>query len=200
MATDRKPAERTLDAELFGRNVTFDYSETWIAYSIVLLRVAMGWIFLQAGLDKWTGNGIDGIQDQPLTGGFDAGGYLNNALHPDNPLQSVFADMAGYSFIDPLVVWGQILIGVALVLGIVVRWSAFWGAVMMFLFWLSHLQGGLLAGLPLEHGWVVDETIVYTAVLLGLGAIGAGRILGLDARLEESDVVQNNTWLRYLLG
>ncbi|WP_248515140.1 DoxX family protein [Salinarchaeum laminariae] len=200
MATDRKPAERTLEAELFGRDVTFDYSESWIAYSVVLLRVAMGWIFLQAGLEKWTANGIDGIQDQPLTGGFSAAGYLNNALHPDNPAQDLFAEMAGATWVDPLVVWGQILIGVALIVGILVRWSAFWGALMMLLFWLSHLQGGILAGLPVEHGWVVDETVVYVLLLFGLAAIGAGRIFGLDAKLEQSEIVQNNAWLRFLMG
>ena len=200
MATERSPAERTLNAELFGREVTFDYSETWVAYSIVLLRVAMGWIFLQAGLEKYTSGGLDTVADDPLTGGWTASGYLEFALHPDNPLKDLFADMAGYSFIDPLVVWGQILIGLALILGVVVRWSAFWGAVMMLFFWLSHLQGGLLAGLPLEHGWVVDETIVYAVLLFGLGAIGAGRILGLDARLEESEFAKNNSWVRYLTG
>lgn len=33
--------------------------------------------------------------------------------------------------------------------------------------------------------------------LSGLGAIGAGRLLGLDAYLE---LVLNNRWLRYILG
>jgi thiosulfate dehydrogenase [quinone] large subunit len=37
-------------------------------------------------------------------------------------------------------------------------------------------------------------------LLFGLGALGAGRILGLDARLERTSLVQNNRWLRYLLG
>jgi thiosulfate dehydrogenase [quinone] large subunit len=37
-------------------------------------------------------------------------------------------------------------------------------------------------------------------LLFGLGAIGAGRILGLDAAIEETDLVRNNAWLRYILG
>jgi thiosulfate dehydrogenase [quinone] large subunit len=57
-----------------------------------------------------------------------------------------------------------------------------------------------MAGLPLAHGWVVDDHAVYAALLFGLGAIGAGRIVGLDAYIEDLDVVQNNGWLRYLLG
>src|SRR6056297_3664072 len=93
MATERSPTERTREAELFGQSVTFASSETWIAYSVLLLRITMGWVFLQAGLDKYTGNGLEGIQEEPLTGGFSAGGYLNNALHPDNPAQDLFAEM-----------------------------------------------------------------------------------------------------------
>ena len=53
---------------------------------------------------------------------------------------------------------------------------------------------------PLAHGWVIDDHIVYAALLFGLGAIGAGRVLGLDARIEEMGFVQKNRWLRYLLG
>jgi len=75
-----------------------------------------------------------------------------------------------------------------------------WGAVMMLFYWLASLTGGLLAGLPVAHGWVVDDHIVYAILLFGLGAFGAGRILGLDAYLEDLEIVQSNPWLRYLLG
>jgi thiosulfate dehydrogenase [quinone] large subunit len=70
----------------------------------------------------------------------------------------------------------------------------------MMFYWLASLHGGLLAGLPLEHGWVVDDHLVYALILFGLGAFGAGRILGLDARLEKLSVVRNNSWLKLLLG
>lgn len=189
MATVNKPAERTLETEILGRTIKFDYSETWVGYSVLSLRVVMGWVFLQAGLEKLL-----------TPGGWSAAGYLNNAIAPANPFQGLFTAMAGIPFVDPLVIWGQLLIGVALLLGALVRFAAFCGALMMLLFWMSHIQGGLLAGLPVEHGWVVDSTLVYAAVVFGLGAVGAGRILGLDAKLEALPVVRNNPWLRYLLG
>ena len=91
-------------------------------------------------------------------------------------------------------------VGAALMVGAFVRWSAFWGAVMMLFYWASSLQGGLLAGLPLEHGWVVNDHIVYAVLLFGLGAFGAGRILGVDAYLEQMDFAKNNRWVRLLLG
>jgi thiosulfate dehydrogenase [quinone] large subunit len=108
--------------------------------------------------------------------------------------------MAGNTIIDMLNMWGLTLTGLALVLGAFVRWSAFWGATMMFFYWLAALQGGLLAGLPLAHGWVVDDHIVYVFLLFGLGAFGAGRILGVDAWLERTEFVRNNRWIRWLLG
>jgi thiosulfate dehydrogenase [quinone] large subunit len=96
--------------------------------------------------------------------------------------------------------WGLTLTGLALILGALVRFSAFWGAVMMIFYWMASLTGGLLQGLPVAHGWVVDDHIVYAALLFGLGAFGAGRILGLDSYLEDTNVVRDNPWLRYLLG
>ena len=184
-----------MEAELFGRDVTFEYSETWIGYSMVALRVVMGWVLLQGGLTKLV-TYLDSNPDNNWT----AAGYLANAIPPGNPFVGVFGAMAGSPLIDLLNMWGLTLTGLALILGVLVRWSAFWGAIMMLFYWAAALEGGLLAGLPLAHGWVIDDHIVYAALLFGLGAIGAGRILGLDARLEEMEFVQKNRWLRYLLG
>jgi len=179
---------RTLEADLFGRETDFEYSEQWIGYALLGLRMVMAWVFLQAGLDKL------------FQGDWTAAGYLEFAIPADNPFKSVFVDMAGMSFVDPLVVWGQILIGLALLVGVAVRFAAFWGAVQMIMFWMSHLEGGIMAGLPIEHGWVVSSHIVYALLLFGLGAAGAGRILGVDSYLESLPAVRDNRWLRYFLG
>ncbi len=53
-----QPAERTLQSELLGREVQFNYSETWLAYSMLGLRVVIAWVFLQAGLEKLLTDGI----------------------------------------------------------------------------------------------------------------------------------------------
>ncbi|MBX0295931.1 DoxX family membrane protein [Haloarcula nitratireducens] len=186
---------RRLDAELFGRETDFEYSEHWIGYAILALRVTMGWVLLQGGLTKLV-TYLDGNPENNWT----AAGYLANAIPEGNPFMGMFAAMAGNPVIDWLNMLGLTLAGLALILGAAVRFAAFWGAVMMLFYWLAALQGGLLAGLPVAHGWVVDDHIVYAALLFGLGAIGAGRILGLDAYLEKLDVVKNNAWLRALLG
>lgn len=96
--------------------------------------------------------------------------------------------------------WSQILIGLALLFGAFVRLAALGGAIQMLLFWMAAWQGGVLAGFPVEHGFFVNSELVYALLLFGLGAWGAGRIRGLDARLERASVVESNPWLRYLLG
>jgi thiosulfate dehydrogenase [quinone] large subunit len=184
-----------LETEIFGRGVTFEYSEHWVGYSMFLMRVVMGWVLFQGGVTKLV-TYLDGDPANDWT----AAGYLANAIPEGNPFMGVWADMAGSPLIDMLNMWGLTLAGLALLLGAFVRFSAFWGAVMMLFYWAAALEGGLMAGLPLAHGWVVDDHIVYAVLLFGLGAFGAGRILGLDARIEQLDVVQNNSWLKYLLG
>jgi thiosulfate dehydrogenase [quinone] large subunit len=129
-----------------------------------------------------------------------AADFLSNAVAEANPFHGFFTSLAGNPVVDFLNIWGAILIGLVLMLGLAVRWSAFWGTVMMLLYWAAALQGGLGDFLPLENGWVVDEHIVYIGLLFGLSAIGAGRMMGLDAWLERQEFVQNNPWLLYLLG
>jgi thiosulfate dehydrogenase [quinone] large subunit len=186
---------RELDAEIFGHETRFVYSEQWIGYAILLLRVVMGWTLFQGGITKLV-TYLDATPDNDWT----AAGFLANAIPPGNPFTGVFAAMAGNPTIDLLVMWGLTLTGLGLILGALVRWNAFWGAVMMITFWAAALQGGLTAGLPLEHGWVVDDNLVYAALLFGPGAIGAGRILGVDSYLERFEFVRENRWVRLLLG
>lgn len=193
MATER-PAERTMDTEMFGQSVSFDYSETWIGYSVLSLRLVMAYVFLSAGLEK--------LLDPE---GWSSAAFLSPETEfgvvQGNPLSGFFAELSAQAaLVDPLVIWGQILIGLALLVGVLVRFAIFWGAIQMLLFWVAAWQGGLLEGLPVAHGYLIDSSFVYALLLFGLGAVGAGRILGVDAYLEETDVVRENPWLRYLLG
>ena len=186
---------RRLDAEILGRTTNFEYSERWIGYAVLALRVVMGWTLFQGGVTKLV-TYLDANPENNWT----AAGFLANAIPQGNPTRELFISMAGSPTVDILNMWGLTLTGLALIVGVFVRWSAFWGAVMMLFYWLASLQGGFLAGLPLAHGWVVDDHIVYAALLFGLGAIGAGRIVGVDEYLESTSIVETNPWLRYLLG
>lgn len=173
---------RELETELFGRQTNFRYSETWVGYALLTLRVVMGWTMFYAGITK------------VLDPSWSAAGFLGNAIPEGNPFTAFWTTLANdwLWLIDPLNQWGLTLVGLALLVGAFVRWSAFWGAVMMLFYWA--------ASLPLANGIVVDDHVVYAMLLFGLGAFGAGRILGLDEFLEDTGFVRNNPWLRYLMG
>ncbi|WP_255171565.1 DoxX family protein [Natrononativus amylolyticus] len=191
----KQPAEQTLHSELMGREVTFNYSETWLAYSMLGLRLVMAWVFLQAGLEKLLEGGVG----DPLA--WSSAGFLQNAVAEANPLHGLFLTFADYAaIVDPLVIFGQILIGLALLFGVFFRFAAMMGALQMLFFWTAAWQGGLAEGFPVENGYVIDSSFVYMLLLFGLGAWGAGRLLGVDRRLEETQLVRDNPWLRYLLG
>lgn len=85
MATKRRPAELTLDTEVLGRSVTFNYSETWVGYSLLGLRLVMAWVFLQAGLSKWA----EGGWGEPLS--WSSASFLEHAVAEANPLHGLFS-------------------------------------------------------------------------------------------------------------
>ncbi|MGZ3319313.1 MAG: DoxX family protein, partial [Isosphaeraceae bacterium] len=131
----------------------------------LLLRLTMGWIFVWSGFDK-------------LIRGFTASGFLLHSTQ--GPLtfwfHSLGSSTMALNIVNPLVIWGEILIGVSLIFGIFTRAALFWGTVMMMLFYLAQF--------PPAQNPFMDEHLVYIVVFGLLGALGAGRIVGLDAWLE----------------
>ncbi|MCB0035383.1 MAG: DoxX family protein [Anaerolineales bacterium] len=178
----------TFTGRLFGQKTTFEYSENAIGYALVGSRIVMGWILFQAGLEK------------VLVDNWTAADFLVHGIPDGNPFMWLWVSFAGNPVIDFLVMWGLTLTGFGLMIGALTRWNAFWGAFMMVMFWMASLSGGLAVGFPIEHGYFVDEHIVYAVLLFGLGAFGAGRIVGVDVMLEELDLVKNTPALKYFLG
>ena len=147
----------------------------------LLLRLTMGWIFIWSGFDK-------------LLNDFSAAGFLTNATQ--GPFGGWFQDLGtnqtALDIINPLVIWGQILIGITLTFGIFTRGGLFWAAVMMLLFYLAQL--------PPANNPFMDEHLVYIIVFALLGALGAGRILGLDAWVERLPWVRKSRLITLVLG
>lgn len=165
---------------IFGLRIDFQYHDLLIPLTL-LLRVSMGWILLWAGFDKLFNN-------------FTAAGFLVNGT--SGPLEDVWASLgksdSALAVIDPLVMWGQVAIGFALVSGTATRLTLIFAAAMMFLFYLAQF--------PPEHDLFMDYFLVYIIVYMVLGAVGAGRIMGVDKVLEKTVLVQKNKWIRYFLG
>ena len=124
-----------------------------------------------------------------LLGDFTASGYLLNVA--SGPFSTFFSGLAGSAVVDFLVIWGEILIGLALVFGVFLRFACYMGALMMTFFYLTVL--------PPEHGYI-SEHIIYILVFAVLASYGAGRYLGIDAHLEKLKVVKKNKIFKFLLG
>jgi thiosulfate dehydrogenase [quinone] large subunit len=149
---------------------------------LFLLRLGIGWVFFYAG---WSKVVTFFTADKDWT----AAGFLGNL---EGTFADLFSGMAGNALVDYLNAYGLLLIGVAIILGVLVRWSAFWGAALMLLYWLAEF--------PPEHAYIIDDHIVYALVFVFLAAAGAGRGCGLDKSIEDSGLVKSNPWLLKLLG
>ena len=121
--------------------------------SLLLLRVGMGTLFLYAGITK--------IADPTWS----AKGYLMGA----KTFPWFYSWLAGdgmITIVNFLNVWGLTLIGVALMLGALIRLSGILGATMMILYYFPVLQFPYIP----PHAYLVDEHIVYAFALLALSA------------------------------
>ena len=168
------------------------YPHPLSVWFVVLLRVAMGGVMLFAGLGK--------IALIPGGEAFSASGYLAN-VHDASPVSGLYAAMAGspllLDVINILIPLTQVLIGLALLVGVFVRLAALGGAIQMGAFYLGGWEGEWLA--------IFNSQLIYGLVFLALGAFAAGRVLGLDGYLEQLDVqgtplIERFPRLKYVLG
>lgn len=134
--------------------------------SIFLSRIALGWLFFYAGITK------------VLNSQWSAAGYLNNAKSFTG-LYHWFASAQNIGWVNFINAWGMTLIGVALILGIFVRWASLGGMLLMVLYYFA-----LPLLYPNANSFIVDEHIIYILVLAILFFSQAGKIWGLDAFLN----------------
>ncbi len=139
-------------------------------YSFAGLRIAMGFIFLWAFLDKTFGLGFaTAAENSWLNGGSPTTGFLQNAVH--GPLASFYQSLAGNAVVDWLFMLGLLGIGLSLILGVYMKIAGGAGALLMLMMWSSML--------PPENNPILDEHIIYILVLLILPQVKAGQTLGL---------------------
>ena len=131
------------------------------------LRIAMGWLMFYAGITK------------VLNPEWTAAGYLKGAKTFTGLYQWLASDgMIG--FIDFLNQWGLTLLGISLILGLWVRWSAILGAILMLLYYFPILDFPKVA----EHSYLVDEHIIYALALIVLAKFNAGSVWGLENKVK----------------
>lgn len=152
-----------------------------------ITRIALGWIFLWAFVDKLFGLGHGtAAKDAWLDGGSPTFGFLS--FGAVGPFQGVYHRIAGAAWADWLFMLGLLGIGVALILGICMNLAAASGALMLLLMWT--------AVLPPQNNPVIDDHIVYALVLGLLALLDAGRWLGLGGTWQRLPLVQRAPVLR----
>ncbi|KKR79301.1 MAG: DoxX family protein [Candidatus Nomurabacteria bacterium GW2011_GWA2_40_9] len=125
-----------------------------------VLRLAMGFIFLWAFLDKTFGLGFATVPEKSwINGGSPTFGFLSFGVK--GPFVEFFHSLAGVAIVDWMFMLGLLFIGLTLVLNKFVKWGAIAGALMMVFMYLALL-------FP-ENNPIIDEHIIYMLVLMLIG-------------------------------
>ena len=192
MTTVARGATHLERAEAPGAMLT-----TGAARALALLRIATGFIFLWAFLDKTFGLGYATPAARAwINGGSPTKGFLSSV--EVGPLQDVFHSLAGNPIVDWLFMLGLLGIGLALITGIGLRISAVATTVMMAGMWLAEfpLDKVTAAGKPsMSTNPIVDYHVIYALIAIVAALAYAGHTWGLGRAWSRLPIVQKNRWL-----
>jgi len=145
-------------------------------YILVALRIIIGWHFLYEGLVK--------LGDPAWT----AAGYLEQSRYILPGLFHWIANSPGMlAVVDFINIWGQILIGLGLMLGLFTRTSAITGTALLALYYLANppfVTASYGSGLE-GHYLFVDKNLIEAITLLVISFFPTGLYLGLDKIIQE---------------
>jgi len=147
----------------------FHSRKTVQLWPITLLRVYTGVFFLYFGFGKIKrGNFADGME-----------GFLNSQLENTFGFFRPFIEsvvLPNKGLFGFLVAWGELAIGLALIIGFATRWASVAGAIMVASFWFAKGQGFLDAQ---------NHDAIWFVIFIVLAAVHAGRVHGADQRLAD---------------
>jgi len=161
-----------------------------------VVRVAVGTIFLTAGLEKALGAepfSAAGFLKFGTTGTPLFGTAAENVVY--NPFHDFWMGLAGNATLLPIINWlvvfGEIAIGAALILGLFTRFAAIAGALMMGLFYI--------ASWDFAHR-LVHQQFLYWILAAFVAYAKAGEAYGFDAIIDKTETVKAPPSLRFVLG
>lgn len=167
--------------------VTLSSGRRWLA----VLRLATGFIFLWAFLDKAFGLGFSTPSERAwVNGGAPSQGFLNSDAVV-GPLKPLFAAIASPAS-DVLFMIGMLAIGLAVMLGVGLRVSAVVGSILMIAMYLAEWPFGANAA---SNNPLVDYHIIYALALIVVAVLAAGDTWGFGRQWRAIPFVGRNHWL-----
>ncbi|GIF64275.1 membrane protein [Asanoa ishikariensis] len=170
---------------------------TTAARALAVLRIATGFVFLWAFLDKTFGLAYSTPADRAwINGGSPTNGFLSHV--EVGPFQSIAQSIAGTWWADTLFMTGMAAVGIALIAGIGLRVAAVSGALIMTMMWLAEfpLDRFTATGEPSgSTNPITDYHLIYAVALVVLAASYAGHTWGLGRIWARLPLVQRNRWM-----
>ena len=169
-----------------------------LARALAVLRIGFGLTFLWAFFDKLLALGFatgrDPVTDNVdrfgdaawMNGGSPTEGFLGFAAK--GPFKDFYNNIAGDAWADWLFMLGLLGIGLALTLGIGMRFAAVAGATMYVLMWTVVL--------PPENNPVLDDHLLGAVTVVVLALALAGDTWGLGRWWSRMSLVKHNAFLR----
>lgn len=146
-------------------------------FLLVLLRFLVGWHLFYQGLGKY------------WAVGWSAKGYLAGAMGPFNGLFHAIAENGTLLRIaDTVTVWGLMIIGLLLMLGLFTRTAATLGFLLLLSFFLAAPPTPYLGfTIPSPDGYelYVNKTLIEALVLLLTLVFPTGQMAGLDILIRQ---------------
>jgi thiosulfate dehydrogenase (quinone) large subunit len=177
--------------EISGSLVT-----TTATRALAVLRIATGFVFLWAFLDKTFGLHYSTTSARAwIHGGSPAGGFLKSV--DVGPFQSTFHSIAGTWWTDWLFMLGMFGVGVALVAGVALRAAAAAGVIIMAMMWFAefpfaqHTSTGTASA---STNPLTDYHFIYAASLVVIAATYAGNTWGLGRVWARLPFINRHAW------
>jgi len=138
---------------------------------LVVLRVLIGWHFLYEGLSKLVNPDWSSVAFLLDSQGFLSSFFQSLATNPDV-----------LKIVDFLNIWGLILIGLGLILGLFSRLSIIAGMLLLGMYYISHPPlVGLSYSVPSEGAYLwVNKNLIEIAALAVLLVFPSWKQIGLD--------------------
>lgn len=149
---------------------TSDYSN-WQMFSLIALRVLIGWHFLYEGMIKL------------INPYWSSMSFLANA---QGPFAMIFKNMAASNtmlrYIDILNEWGLVIIGLSLMTGLLSRWGCIAGMALLFMYYISNPPFIGITDTSVSEGnyLIVNKNLIELFALLVLLLFPTSHIFGLD--------------------